>query len=110
MAKAYLEKLNKLIEDLNIEHELKLPMEVKHFFSGAALYVNGTICASWSPAGLAFKLSDQEVAGLISRGSAKPLQYFPNGYIKKGYALFESPDDHKTCQWKNYFMKAARRA
>ena len=108
MAKAYLEKLNQLIEDLNIEQELKLPMELKHFFSGAALYINGKICVSWSPVGLAFKLSDQEVAGLISRGSAKPLRYFPNGYIKKGYALFENPDNNKTRQWKKYFMKAAR--
>ena len=110
MAKAYLTKLNNLIGELKLEQEIMLRMEVKHFFSGAALYVNGTICASWSPVGLAFKLPDQEVENLISSGSAKSLKYFPNGHIKKGYALFENPDDNKTRQWKNYFMKSIRQA
>jgi hypothetical protein len=49
-------------------------LEVKHFFSGAALYVNGAICASCSPAGLAFKLPELYVASLISTGRAKPLK------------------------------------
>ena len=60
MAKEYYEKLNTLLEEINIKKEVLLPMEVKHFFSGAALYVNQTICASWSPAGLAFKLPEEE--------------------------------------------------
>ena len=110
MAKAYFEKLTKLIDELNLEHEIVLGLEVKHFFSGAALYANGTICASWSPVGLAFKLPDQEVESLISRGIAKPLKYFPNGHIKKGYALFENPDDNEADQWKKYFVKAAQQA
>ena len=108
MAKAYFEKLTKLIEALNLEDEIALPLEVKHFFSGAALYINGTICASWSPVGLAFKLPQPEVEQLISMGLAKPLKYFSNGHIKKGYALFENPDDNKASQWKKYFVKAAQ--
>ena len=110
MAKEYLEKLTKLLDELNLEHEIALRMEVKHFFSGAALYVNGTICVSWSPVGLAFKLPDLEVESLISKGRAKPLKYFPNGHIKKGYALFENPADSEAGHWENYFMKAARQA
>jgi hypothetical protein len=110
MAKEYLEKLAKLLEELNLEHEITLRMEVKHFFSGAALYVNGTICVSLSPVGLAFKLPDLEVENLISKGRAKPLKYFPDGHIKKGYALFENPDDSGASHWKNYFIKAARQA
>lgn len=110
MAKAYFEKLTKLIEALNLEDEIVLPLEVKHFFSGAALYINGTICVSWSPVGLAFKLPQPEVEHLISMGLAKPLKYFSNGHIKKGYALFENPDDNKASQWKKYFVKAAQHA
>ncbi|CAB1058955.1 hypothetical protein D1BOALGB6SA_3713 [Olavius sp. associated proteobacterium Delta 1] len=110
MAKAYLDKLNELIEELDLEYEVVLGWEVRHFFSGAALYVNGTICASWSPVGLAFKLPGQEVESLISRGLAKPLKYFPGGHIKKEYALFENPAENKAGQWKKYFMKAARLA
>jgi hypothetical protein len=110
MAKEYLEKLSKIIEDLNIDDLIEQPLEVKHFFSGAALYIGGTICASWSPVGLAFKLSEQEVKSLISNGSAKPLKYFPNGHIKKGYALFVNPCDYEISHWKKYFLEAAQQA
>jgi len=92
MAKEYFEKLATLINDLYIESERNVPKEVKYFFSGPALYVDGKICASWSPVGLAFKLPEREVAKLIDGGKAKLLEYFPKGHIKKGYALFENPD------------------
>ena len=110
MAKKYLEKLSKIIEDLNIDALIEQPLEVKHFFSGAALYIDGIICASWSPVGLAFKLSEQEVKILISNGSAKPLKYFPKGHVKKGYALFVNPCDYETIHWKKYFLKASQQA
>ncbi len=46
MAKEYFEKLSNLFKEANIENEVSFPMEIKHFLSGAALYVNKTICAS----------------------------------------------------------------
>jgi TfoX/Sxy family transcriptional regulator of competence genes len=110
MAKEYLEKLSKIIEELNIDDLIEQPLEVKHFFSGAALYIGGTICASWSPVGLAFKLSEQEAKRLISNGSAKPLKYFPNGPIKKGYALFVKPCDYETSHWIKYLLEAVQQA
>lgn len=109
MAKEYLEKLSNLLRELKIEDEAGFHMEIKHFFSGAALYVNGKICASWSPVGLAFKLPDTEVSILINSGKATPLKYFPNGREKKGYALFENPSLTKPSRWKIYFKKAVHR-
>jgi len=108
MAKLYLEKLSSLLEEMDLLNEVSLDMEAKHFFSGAALYVNGSICVSWSPAGLAFKLPEPEVDKLISSGKAKELKYFPKGNIKKGYALFEKPEDRKPNHWKKYFIKASK--
>lgn len=108
MAKKYLEKLTHLVERLNVGSETDLPIEVKHLFSGAAVYVGDTICVSWSPVGLAFKLPENEVAKLIRNGKAKPLKYFPKGHIKKGYALFESPELSKPIWWKSYFRKAIK--
>ncbi|MEE8059426.1 MAG: hypothetical protein V3T17_16560 [Pseudomonadales bacterium] len=108
MAKEYLEKLAALIDATNIEKESDATIETKHFFSGAALYINATMCASLSPVGLAFKLSALDVSQLINSGKAKPLQYFPKGYINKGYALFENPDLTKTKQWQKYFLKAIK--
>lgn len=108
MAKEYLEKLSGLISRLNIEKEVDDRIEVKHLFTGAALYVNKVICASWSPVGLAFKLPEKEVASLISSRKAKPLKYFPKGHVKKGYALFESPENSRLRRWKAYFVKAIK--
>lgn len=108
MAKEHREKLSGLILRLNIEKESSCRIEVRHFFTGAALYVNEVICASWSPVGLAFKLPENEVTSLISSGKAKPLKYFPNGHVKKGYALFESPEKSKPIRWKAYFLKAMK--
>ena len=108
MAKVYFEKLSALLEELNLETEITKPMEVKHFFSGAALYINKTICASWSPTGLAFKLEDKESNKLIESGKAIPLKYFPKGHIKKGYAVFKDPSEKKASHWKKYFIKSSQ--
>ncbi len=106
MAKIYLEKLTQLISDLKLEDELVNQLEIKHFFSGAALYVNKVICVSWSPMGLAFKLPEHEAADLIASGKAKPLKYFEKGHVKKGYAVFENPALAKKELWKKYLLKA----
>jgi len=103
MAEEYFEKLSTLVNELEIAKETIKPIEIKHFFSGAALYADNKICASWTPAGLAFKLLEQGVQKLIKNGEAKPLKYFPEGHVKKRYALFENPDDKKPKQWKKYF-------
>ncbi|MHB8473883.1 MAG: hypothetical protein ACYDC8_13775 [Gammaproteobacteria bacterium] len=108
MAKEYLEKMCGLVLRLNIEQEADCRIEVKHLFTGAALYVNKVICASWSPVGLAFKLPEKEVVSLISSGKASPLKYFPKGHVKNGYALFTSPEKSRPSRWKAYFAKAIK--
>ncbi|MCZ6819852.1 MAG: TfoX/Sxy family protein [Calditrichaeota bacterium] len=110
MAKLYLEKLTELLETLKIRSKPGISLEIKHLFSGAALYTNGVICASWSPVGLAFKLPDRETEELITIGKASPLKYFPQGHIKKGYALFESPNLKDKKKLKSYFQKAIKDA
>jgi hypothetical protein len=108
MAKEYFKQLSELIDKLNLESETTRAFEVKHFFSGAAFYVDGKICVSISPVGLAFKLPEKEVDKLISSGNAKPLRYFPTGPIKKNYALFEAPTLTMVKRWRKYFMKAVK--
>jgi len=108
MAKVYFEKMTNLLNDIDIESDISLEWEVKHFFSGAALYSNKAIFASWSPVGLAFKLAEEEVEELLNRGEAKELKYFSKGHVKKGYVLFENPESQKTNYWKKYFIKASK--
>ncbi len=106
MATEYLEKLSRLITELDLHSGIDVALEVRHFFNGAALYAGQVMCASWSPAGLAFKLPEAKVNKLIARGKAKPLKYFEKGHVKKGYAAFDFPRDEKSMRLKNYVLTA----
>lgn len=110
MSRLYFDKLTELIAALEFSDELDADLTVKHFFNGAAAYVNGKICASWSPVGLAFKLRAEEVAELVAQGKAKPLKYFAKSPVKKGYALFDDPDSKQQAALRTYFLKAAAQA
>ena len=64
-----------------------LKLECKHFFSGAAVYVDGKICISLTPVGFAVKLPEESRTFLMNEKGAKPLRYFPKGPIKKEYVV-----------------------
>ena len=58
--------------------------------------------------GLAFKLPQSEPAKLLSKGKAKSLKYSPEGHVKRGYALFDKPDEGDSSRWKKCFMMASQ--
>lgn len=84
MAQPYLDELQQLVNRFGSGGQ---NLVCKHFFSGAALYFDGRICASLTPKGLAFKLPGPRCEDLIAKGEAVPLRYFDNSPIKKGYIL-----------------------
>ncbi len=102
MAKAYLKKLSALVDEITSEAFDGVYLECKHFFSGAALYVDDRICISWTPVGLAFKLPQATLDQLLNNGGAKPLKYFPKSPIKQGYALFPDPQKKNPLVWKKH--------
>jgi len=61
-------------------------LEVRHFFSGAAMYRQGEIVASLTPVGLGLPVEVR--SSLLKREIAVPLRYFPNSPIKSEYVLF----------------------
>src|SRR2546426_10415728 len=65
-------------------------LQCRHFFSGAALYANGTICASLTPVGFAVKLSQESRAALLRERRGTPLRYFEGGPIKKEYVVLSA--------------------
>ncbi len=65
-------------------------LECRHFFSGAALYANGTICASLTPVGFAVKLPEESRVALLRKRQARPLRYFKGGPIKKEYVVLSA--------------------
>ncbi len=85
MAEPYLEKLTHLIIDLELPAAEGVALECKHFFSGAALYANGKICASLTPAGFGLKLPGEIRDRLIEAGDGTELRYFDSAPIKKDY-------------------------
>jgi len=85
MAQPYLDQLQALLDKSGLDSDA---VACKHFFSGAAMYCDGKICASLSPKGLAFKLGDKTSAKLIDGGQAQPLRYFAKSPVKRGYVLF----------------------
>ncbi len=91
MAKPYLSNLKTIVEQACRSSDRTGSIRCKHFFGGAAAYVDGRIFMTLSPVGLALKLSEEDRATLFRLG-AKPLKYFPNAPVKKGYALL--PIEH----------------
>ena len=87
MAKEYLERLTALMRQASAGNSRKVTLECKHFFSGAAVYADGKICMSLTPAGFAIKLPEKSRRVLLKQASAKPLRYFPKGPIKKEYVV-----------------------
>lgn len=87
MAQKYLEQLIALMRDATSGRFADIKLEYKHFFSGAALYVDGKICLSLTPVGLAIKLPEASRDALLKQKGTKPLRYFPEGPIKKEYVV-----------------------
>ena len=101
LAEPYLERLTETIASLDISTSDEMVLELKHFFSGAALYVNGKICVTLTPAGFGLKLPQVSINQLIDVGDGKELRYFDNAPIKKEYvalsqSIMNDPDRLKT--------------
>ena len=97
MAEPYLTELKTILARLSEPDNIAS----KHFFSGAAAYVEGRIFMSLSPAGLALKLPEQDRQALIDLGGT-PLQYFAKAPVKKDYIVLPPDivdDDSVLSDW-----------
>jgi len=90
MAEPYRERLATLVRVARPSNAHGVRLECRHFFSGAALYANGTICASLTPVGFAVKLPETSRAALLRQRRARPLRYFRRGPIKKEYVVLSA--------------------
>lgn len=85
MSEPYLSKLTQIINRLSISDSDNVTILAKHFFSGAALYANGTICVLFSPMGFAIKVPANRREILLAEGKGSIFRFFPNGPIKHEY-------------------------
>jgi len=87
MAEPYLSMLNKMITDLELPVSEEVELVCSHFFSGAALFANGTICASLTPAGFGLKLPAETRDRLFEVGDGTELRYFESAPVKREYVV-----------------------
>jgi TfoX N-terminal domain len=101
MAEPYYSTLQQLAKTNKILKSRAANLSCKHFFSGAAAYIENHIFLSISPVGLALKLSDKDCAALFELGGV-PLRYFPKAPLKKGYVVMPMEiveDDEELNGW-----------
>jgi len=87
VAKIFLDQLSRIIDRTTSGRVGSVRVECKHFFSGAAVYASGRICASLTPVGFAIKLPKESRDILLKRRGVKPLRYFAKGPVKKEYVV-----------------------
>ena len=91
MSEPYLEGLKQMVRGLELPKSPEVTLESKHFFSGAALYANGIICALFSPTGFAVKLPEDMRVNLLEKGVGAEYRFFADGPVKGEYvALADS--------------------
>lgn len=87
MKTEYLNKITDLLgrvrPRLSKTHELSF----KSCFGAVAGYVDGNIFISCGRFGTALKLPAEAVSSLLEEKGVKRLKYFPNGHVKKDYAV-----------------------
>ena len=62
-------------------------LEFKNVFGAVGGYLNGRIFASCGKFGFALRLPPETLCALFREKEASPLKYFPNGHVKKEYAV-----------------------
>ena len=102
MAKAYYDRLSALMAGIAPNLSVKADLEIKHFFSGAAVYADGRICITLTPAGFGLKLPEDFRDELMKEDGAQHLRYFPKAPIKKAYVVLPErmvEDKEALCFW-----------
>ena len=87
MQNKYFEKVTKLLEKSGPKLATTYRLEFKNVFGAVGGFVNGRIFISCGKFGLALKLPAKALEKLFNKKVAKHLKYFPNGHIKKEYAV-----------------------
>ncbi len=83
----YLRTLRCLLERTSPRLARYYRLEFKNCFGAIAGYVNGNIFVSCGRFGVALRLPQSELDRLFNKAGAAPLRYFPNGHVKKEYAV-----------------------
>ena len=88
MENGYFNKVTNLLRQVRPRLAATHRLEFKNCFGAVAGYVDGNIFISCGKFGVALRLPPQTLESLFKKKIVKRLKYFPNGHIKKEYAVF----------------------
>ena len=94
MAQPYLDELSALIKASAPPSAGGASPDCRHFFSGAAAYVEGKVFVMLTPVGLSLKLPPVVCRELMEQHGATPLRQFPRGPIKRNYVVLSPAMRH----------------
>jgi hypothetical protein len=83
----YSEKLKKLLEQSHPKLSTQHRLEFKNVFGAVGGYIDEHIFISYGTFGVALRLPPEMLHALFQEKDVKHLKYFPNGHIKKEYAV-----------------------
>ena len=83
----YSPKITTLLEQVSPELSATHRLEFKNVFGAVGGYVNGRIFVSCGKFGVALRLPPKTLDSLFQKKDVKHLKYFPNGHVKKEYAV-----------------------
>ena len=98
MNNKYFDNITKLLARVHPKLSTTHRLEFKNVFGAVGVYVNGRIFVSCGKFGVALRLSSLILKSLFNEKIVKHLKYFPNGHVKKEYAVLPKriiEDRHK---------------
>ena len=87
MQNKYFENITKLLEQASPRLATTHRLEFKNVFGAVGGYVNGHIFISYGKFGTALRLPPETLHILFQEQDVKHSKYFPNGHIKRHYAV-----------------------
>jgi len=91
MENKYLNEITTLLKQARPKLSTTYRLEFKNLFGAVGGYINGHIFASCGKFGVALRLPPGALEVIFRDKKAKHLKYFPQGHIKKEYAVLSKP-------------------
>ena len=83
----YLERLRSILQEYRHGLTDSQRFDYKNSFGAVAGYIDGQIFIVCGKFGLALKLPSEILTDLLREAEVQKLRYFPNGHVKKDYAV-----------------------
>ena len=87
MVNHYRDRLTMLLEQVHPRLALEHQLEFKNLFGAVAGYVGGRVFISCGKFGVALRLPADLLEDLLKETDVERLKYFPNGHVKREYAV-----------------------